>query len=62
MTSENPYAVSIQDVPKADGSVRWPCRYVIRVGVKVGAGNVGQVAREDPEGLVVICRPQTVGD
>lgn len=61
MTSEDADAVSIEDVPEADGAVRRPRGHVIGVGVETSASDVSQVTGKHPQRLVVICRPQTVG-
>jgi hypothetical protein len=51
-------AVPGQDVPETDGAVRGARGHVVGVGVETGTGDVGQVASEHPQGLVVVRGPQ----
>ncbi len=60
MTGEDADAVSIQDVPDSDGAIGRPRGDIVGVWVEAGAGNIGEVAREYPQRLVVICCPKTV--
>lgn len=62
VTGENTDAVSGEDVPQTDGAVRRACGHVICVGMETSASDVGQVTGEYPQRLVVIGRPQAVGE
>lgn len=62
MTSENADTVSTEDIPEADGAVRWPCGQIVSVGMKTSASDISQVTSKYSQRLVVICCPKSVAE
>lgn len=55
---EDANTIPSQDVPQPNGAVGRAGGHVVGVGVEAGAGDVGQVAGEYPQRLVVVSGPQ----
>lgn len=59
VTGEDADAVSSQDIPEPDGAIGRPCDDIVGVGVETCGSDISEVTRKHPQGLVVVCCPQT---